>query len=170
MPCPQAHVLSHHAFYSHITLYEYWKYTQEKRRQRQCCYRNTHKHKTPDTMCFHLAMKATGRGNAASCGRIGGEGGGHSECALCVYSSSYCCSMCLFYWCCLWGYWIISALNVDTPGFGLPRGPPCWKHCTLFLTPVICDRVGGFRPWAQLSCGSTFFELTHFFDIEVTTL
>lgn len=117
-----------------------------KRRQRQRCYRNAHKHKTPDTMCFHLAMQATGRGNAASCGRIGGEGGGHSQCALCVYSSSYCCSMCLFYWCCLWGCWLISTSNVDTTGFGPPRGPPVENtHCTLFLTPVICDRVEGFR-------------------------
>lgn len=58
-------------------------------------------------MHFHLNKQATGRGNAASCGRMGGEGGGHTPGCF--------SPVCHLYNCCLWSDWFITKpSSVDT--------------------------------------------------------
>lgn len=60
---------------------------------------------------------ATGRGNAASCGRMGGGGGGHSECTglcVCVYITLPCFSFLVR---CLWVIGSSEPQTVDTSGF-----------------------------------------------------
>lgn len=65
-----------------------------------------------DTTHFHLNTQATGRGNAASCGRMGGEGGGG-------HTPGYFSPVCHLYNCCLRGDWFITKpTNVDTTVFG----------------------------------------------------
>lgn len=51
----------------------------------------------PDTVCFHSALQATGRGNATSCGRMGGGGSSLSVpncmCVCVQYTVNICVSL-----------------------------------------------------------------------------
>lgn len=121
-----------------------------------------------DTMHFCWAM-ATGRGNAASCGRMGGGGGGHSEFTrLCVCFCVYMCEFTLrfhvsFLLLVPLVYWVIWTWIVDTTGFGrsLRRPPEAFMLRTLTAHAPNSDDLWRcqwetVRPWARLSCGFTF--------------
>lgn len=117
----------------------------------------TQKQKDTHTLTLCISIQpATGRGNAASCGRMGGEAGGHSECTrlctVCVYVSS----VLQIY---VWLYNVVPSVisttlvsvffypsqpdsSVDTIGFvwsaKLPLGPDVdTTRCTRFLTSLL---------------------------------
>lgn len=110
--------------FTHPCMFTYCETHTERRRHSFSTWKHINTHAL-DTVCFHSAMQATGRGNATSCGRMGGGGSSHW-----VYPTA-----CVYVYSILWIYvWVYTVLLLLSQGLLVHINLQCW-HNLLWAVP-----------------------------------